>query len=816
LTAVFFFLCIFVFMKTMRLLPWLALLLTGCQADSPSGIQGLFLDSDQSADTWEERFPLGNGRLGAMPDGGIATENIILNESSLWSGSPAKDLREGTHRVLPLIRELLYKGRIAQAQELMFRFFKAQTAGSDESAGAESTFGSYQVLGSAVLDFFYDSSPSGARGYNRILDVSTATAFTSFEIDGITYTRECFTSMENDVLVMHLSASVPHALTFRSTFTRPERARVFTSGNSLIMEGTLSSGAADVQGMRFYSRMDVIPSGGGRLSFVQDSILLTGATTATVIISATTDYQVQTMSLSRDSSFMRHADSLALRARGESYPDLKKNHVDRYQSLFHRVHLQLPDSAAFFFQYGRYLLISSTREGLLPPNLQGLWTPYVQTPWNGAYDMNLHLQMNLWPALKTNLAELHLPLLDFTARLAEKGRATAGEYYNAPGWVVHSRTNLWGFTAPGHVTAWEAYNVGGAWLCSHLWEHYRYTMNAGLLRQQYPVMKEAALFYLSTLMEEPRQGWWVPAPSMSYGNLYYVLDESSPDKLSVPLFLCMGSAADVQTIRELFSNVISANKILMNTDDFPLVYKLEEALDRLPRDKAGPTGALQRWLYDYPEEDVRLRNIPHLYALYPGSEMTVKDTHLLEACRTSLERMGSGGSGWQMAWNINLLARLGDGAGAAGILRDMMSPALKESPSPYLNRGMGTVTMLGPGIYPNGFSSNPPFQIDGNLGACAGIAEMLLQSHQGFIEVLPAIPPEWEPGGSFSGLCARGGATVTCTWKDGQVREIILCATAANTFLLKVPENFHRIKKKYISISLNKGEQITLHSRSKI
>ncbi|MDD4919475.1 MAG: glycoside hydrolase family 95 protein [Bacteroidales bacterium] len=803
-------------MKTMRLLLWLALMLTGCQADYPAGIQGLYLASDQSADTWEERFPLGNGRLGAMPDGGVAAENIILNEISLWSGSPAEDLRQGTHRVLPLIRELLYKERTPQAQELMFRFFKAQKAGSYGSAGAENTFGSYQVLGSAVFDFSYSSFAAEARDYNRMLDISTATAFTSFELDGITYTRECFTSLENDVLVMHLAASVPHALTFRSTFTRPERARVFTSDNSLIMEGTLSSGAADVQGMRFYTRMDVIPSGGGRLSFVQDSIILTGATEATVIISASTDYQVQTMSLSRDSSFIRHSDSLAFRARGQSFPELKKNHVDRYQSLFHRVHLQLPDSAAFFFQYGRYLLISSTREGLLPPNLQGLWTPYVQTPRNGAYDMNMHLQMNLWPALKTNLSELHLPLLDFTARLSDKGRATAREYYNAPGWVVHSITNLWGYTAPGHVTAWEAYYAGGAWMCSHFWEHYRYTMNAGLLRKQYPVMKEAALFYLSTLMEEPRQGWWVPAPSMSYGNMYYLVDDNSPDKLSVPLFLCMGSAADVQTVRELFSNVISANKILMNTDDFPLVNKLEEALDRLPPDKISASGALLRWLYDYPEEDVRLRNIPHLYALYPGSEMAHKDTSLLEACRTTLERMGNGGSGWQMAWNINLLARLGDGTEAARILRKMMSPALKESPSPYLSQGMGTVTLLGPGMYPNGFSSNPPFQIDGNLGACAGIAEMLLQSHQGFIEVLPAIAPEWEPSGSFSGLCARGGATVSCTWKDGKVREITLCATAGNTFLLKVPENFNRIKKTYVSITLNQGEQITLHSRSKL
>ena len=810
----FFFFVYLRFMKTKHLLPWLTLLLTGCHSDFPDVVQGFFLDYDKPAGICEERLPLGNGRLGAMPDGGIATENIILNEISLWSGSPADDLRTGAHRILPVVRELLYKERIAQAQELMFRYFTARTSGSEGSSGTKKTFGSYQVLGSAVLDFSYDYPPTRAEDYDRMLDISTATAFTSFELGGITYTRECFTSLDNDILVMHLTASQPNELTFRSTFTRPERYRVYTSGNSLFMEGTLSSGAEDVEGMRYYTRMDIIPSGGGKLSFVNDSIILSGATRATLIISAATNYHYQAMDLKRDSSYIRRADSLAMLARGLSYPELKRNHVDRYQSLFRRAHVQLPDSSDFYFQYGRYLLISSTRPGSLPPNLQGLWTPAVQTPWNGAYDLNMHLQMNFWPALKTNLAELHIPLLDLTARLAEMGSETAREYYNAPGWVVHSRTNVWGYTAPGVQTAWSAYNAAGAWLCAHIWNHYCYTLDEDLLEKLYPVMKEAALFYLSTLMEEPRQGWWVPAPSMSYGNFFYMVDEKKQGTLSVPLYLCMGSASDVQTIRELFSNVVSAHRILMNTDDFPLVYQLEEALDRLPSDRISATGNLQRWLYDYPEEDTRLRNMPHLYALFPGTDITPEDTLLLEACRNTLERRDYGGSAWQMAWNMNLRARLGDGEGAFRILGALTSPALEKSVSPYLDRSVAHVTLLRPGRYPNGFSSNPTFQIDGNLGACSGIAEMLLQSHRGFIHLLPAIPEAWKEAGSFSGLCVQGGAMVSCSWEEGQVREIIIRAIADNTFRLKVPKNFRRIKEPYIDIPLKKGEQIRLHATS--
>jgi len=278
----------------------------------------------------------------------------------------------------------------------------------------------------------------------------------------------------------------------------------------------------------------------------------------------------------------------------------------------------------------------------------------------------------------------------------------------------------------------------------------------------------------------------------------------------------MGSTADVQSIRELFSNVIAANRVLMNTSDFPLIYKLEEALDRLPPYSVNATGCLQKWLYDYPEEDLRLRNVSHLYGLYPGNSITEDHPLLMDACRKTLERRGFGGSGWQMAWNLNLRARLGDGNGAYRVLGEMMSPALQESISPYLTRDISSITLLGSGLYPNGFSSNPPFRIDGNMGGCAGIAEMLLQSHRGFIHLLPALPEAWSGKGSFSGLCAEGGAVVSCRWEDGQVRELSIEAAADNTFILKVPDSFHRIKEDFIRLPLKKGDLITLHTRSNI
>jgi alpha-L-fucosidase 2 len=797
-------------MKTLRLLCGLLLLAcAGCKAGQNEQVQQLALFFEQPAILWEERLPLGNGRLGAMADGGIATEHIILNESSLWSGSPAADNKENAHRILPLLRELLYKEQVEKAQELMYGFFTARTMGSEGSMGAATTFGSYQLLGSAVFDFIYHTPSREKTEYNRLLDLSTAVSFTSFTLNDITYTRELFTSFSDDVVILYLTSSQPRTLHFKAALNRPEKAVVYTRSNTLVMEGTLSSGQEGVEGMSHYTRLDILPLDEGTVTANDTALYVKGATRALAVLSAGTNFDPETLSVRADSAYIKKTDSLALQALHTSFADLKKRHVDTYQSFFHRVQLQLPDESALYFQMGRYLLIASARPGCLPPNLQGLWTPSLQTPWNGAYDLNMHLQMNFWPALKTNLAELHVPLLDFTERLAEKGKETAQAYYDAPGWAAHARTNPWGFTAPGHNTAWGGYNAAGAWLCAHIWNHYAYTKDLERLRRDYPVMKEAALFYLSTLMEEPHSECNVPAPSMSYGNTYYL-----PETSAAPLFLCMGSTSDVQALKELFTNVIAANKILLNTDNFPLMHRLEEALERLPAYKTNALGCLLRWQHAYQEEDVRLRNIPHLYALYPGTEFTENTPDMLTACHRTLERQGGASTAWQMAWNVNLYARLGDGESAYKTLQELRSPALEESISPYPARDTASVTLLTPGTYPNGFSSNPHFQLAGNLGGCAGIAEMLLQCHQGFIHVLPALPAAWQEKGSFSGLCVRGGGEVSCSWEQGLVKEIVLKAQTDHTFTIKIPPHFRDVKKEYLTVALKKGEYIKIHERS--
>ncbi len=347
-------------MKNIRLLLWLTLLLAGCKTPTAETPRVMALVFDKPAILWEERLPLGNGRLGAMPDGGIAVENIILNEISLWSGSPANDLRQGAYQVLPAIRELLYKEQTPRAQEIMYRFFTSRTRGSEGSSGAGNTFGSYQVLGSLSLDFIYDAPVSSVSDYSRMLDIATATSFTSFNLEGVTYTRECFTSLADDVIILRLTASQPGSLSFKATLKRPERALVRVADSCLIMEGSLVSGQDTIPGMRYYTRMEIIPEGRGRLSYTQDSIILQQATQANIIISAATDFMVDSMSLSPDSSYIFRADSLARRAAVKEYPGLKKDHIDTYQHFFHRVNLHLPDSSDLYFK----------REGtcsLLPP-----------------------------------------------------------------------------------------------------------------------------------------------------------------------------------------------------------------------------------------------------------------------------------------------------------------------------------------------------------------------------------------------------------------------------------------------------------------
>jgi len=438
--------------------------------------------------------------------------------------------------------------------------------------------------------------------------------------------------------------------------------------------------------------------------------------------------------------------------------------------------------------------------------LQGLWANTINTPWNGDYHLNINVQMNHWPVEVTNLSELHLPLIQLTESLMKPGRETAKVFYNADGWVAHMMTNVWGFTAPGEHPSWGASNTGGAWLCAHIWEHYDFTRDLSFLQRTYPVLKGASEFFLSTLITEPKHGWLVTAPTTSPENPFFMPGTKKA------VSICMGSTMDNQLVRELFSNTIAAAKLLNIDPTFR--SELQKAKDKLPPNRIGSDGRLMEWLEEYEEPEPTHRHVSHLYGLHPGNQITPINTpELSEAARKSLEVRGDKGTGWSRAWKINFWARLGDGDRAYKLLSNLLFPA-RDPASTGKSDASGT--------YPNLFCSHPPFQIDGNFGGCAGIAEMLIQSHTGIIELLPALPNAFAEG-SFDRLCVRGGAEVSAEWKEYRLTSALLKATIDNSFRIKIPDYAKQVTlekdgKKVkanvtdgiVELTLKKGESVKL------
>lgn len=762
---------------------------------------------DRPARMWEECFPLGNGRLGMMPDGGLEKENIVLNEISLWSGSRQDTDNPQACYFLPAIRRLLFEGRNDEAQQLMYRTFVCKGAGSGQGDGADVPYGSYQLVGNLEIDYAHDAADS-VSGYQRRLDLQDAVATTSFNRGGVSFLRESFTSFTQDVGVIHLTADEEKALDFSFTMNRPEHASLRLEGNDLWLEGQLPDGVDTTacRGMKFAACARVLLPKGGTVSAEDGRVSVRDASEAVLLVSMATDYFRP--------DHAGQVSRLLEQASGKTYTALRREHVSAYRQYFDRVTLDLgssdredwpidrrleafardkddPGLQALYFQFGRYLLISSTRVGLLPPNLQGLWCHTVHTPWNGDYHLNINLQMNHWPVEVTNLSELHLPLVEWTKRQVASGERTAKAYYNAGGWVTHILGNVWEFTAPGEHPSWGATNTSAAWLCAHLYSHFLYTGDTAYLADVYPVMRGAAQFFVDMLVEDPKTKYLVTAPTTSPENAYRLPNGNTAS-------ICAGSTMDNQIIRELFSNTIEAAALLGVDSSF--VGLLADRKARLMPTSIGRDGRIMEWLQEYEEVEPRHRHVSHLYGLYPGNEISLEKTpELAEAARKTLLARGDESTGWSMAWKINFWARLRDGDHAWKLLTDLLRPCVDTK----------TNMARGGGSYPNLFCAHPPFQIDGNFGGCAGMAEMLLQCRDGCIEALPALPAAW-PSGTFSGLRVPGGAEVSAGWRHGDVVWMKVKATRDGSFLVRLPRKDAsplslRVDRKDISLAVIDG-----------
>ena len=751
------------------------------------GQKQLALHYDKPAANWEQTLPLGNGRLGMMPTSGIADDQITLNDITLWSGSPQDANNYEAYKKLPEIKELLLAGKNAEAQNLIDKDFVCKGPGS---GGRQ--WGCFQTLGNLNLKFDYgDADASVYSNYHRRLSLNNAIATATYKVGKTTYTREYFTSFSGDVDVIRLTADQPGKLNLSVGMDRQERATTTIKGNVLQMEGRLDNGT-DGNGMQYIANAKVKLTG-GTVAADGNKLVIKNATSAIIYLSATTDF--------RDASYKTRMAQNLTASMQKPYDQLKKEHIAKFQKLFNRVTVDLgktddtettdqrlisfhanPDQdkllPVLFYQYGRYLSICSTRVGLLPPNLQGLWANQTHTPWNGDYHLDVNVQMNHFPVEVSNLSELNLPLVELVRGLIKPGERTAKAYYNAEGWVAHVITNVWGWTEPGESASWGITKAGSGWLCSNLWDHYAFSSDKAYLKSIYPILKGSAQFYNSILVKDPKSGYMVTIPSSSPENSFMM-----PDGSGRHASICIGATIDNQIMRELFANVIEASETLGIDADFRA--QLKKRLAEIP--PAGiisKDGRIQEWLEDYAETEPTHRHVSHLYGIYPASEITADGTpQLAEAARKTLNVRGDDGPSWSIAYKLLFWARLHDGNRAFKLFHEMMKPVTST----------GINYSAGGGIYPNLLSAGPPFQIDGNFGAEAGIAEMLIQSHEGYINLLPAIPDSWKAQGSVKGLKTRGNFTVDFAWKDGKVTSYQITSPQAKKVKVKVNGKFEII-----------------------
>lgn len=728
------------------------------------------LQYDKAAKEWTEALPIGNGSLGAMVFGGVEQEHIQFNEETLWRGQPHDYSHKGAHNHLGEIRQLLSEGKQRDAQNLATKEFMSEPLKQVH----------YQPFADIYIDF---EGHDSITDYSRSLSLDRAISEVSYKVGNVAYTREAFSSHPDKVIVVNLTASQSKALNFKlhlDALHEDKTLKTDSDSQTIVVkvkDGVLW-GVATV-------KLDT----DGTVETLDGELQITDASKATLYLSAATNYKNFKDVSGRPEIIV--AETLK-RIGNKDYNTVKEAHIKDYQSLFNRFNIDFGDNGkselvtnqrvydfwktpddpqllALYIQYARYLTIASSRSGTKPANLQGIWNHKIKPPWFSSYTTNINLEMNYWAVEMTNLSECHEPLFDFIEDVSKTGSIVAKEHYGADGWIMHHNVDIWRGTAPVNASNHGIWLGGGGWLCTHIWEHYQFTQDKVFLKEKYPLLRDAALFYSQFLYKDPNTGYLISSPS------------NSPEIGG----LVAGPTMDHQIIRALFNITIEAASILDEDEEFS--EKLKVMLPQIAPNQIGKHGQLQEWLEDKDDPEVHHRHVSHLWAVHPWNEINYEDTPALtEAAKQSLEFRGDNGTGWSLAWKINFWSRFRDGDHAYKLVHNLLSPA--QIPERKI-RG---------GSYPNLFDAHPPFQIDGNFGGAAGMVEMLIQSHLDKIELLPALPTAL-PIGNISGVCARGGFELDFSWENLALMNVEVLSKSGGKCILVY-------KDKKIEFDTTKGE----------